>query len=308
MVSLFHLYYNILKNRDTYLATEVINFILKNFTFLGQTFIDNFHLIFKVISNEDSNCQKMLIDKFFSLLEEKELKDIKTCANNSYLVNIIKNFDKILPSILHNEEFLGSIIIKFDIFIEYFIIINNKDWIDTAKFLKSLIRCEIIFENNEFLNKIYPFVLDLLRITEKDTCNLNKNYKVIKVACKVLTFILKYSYKNIREDIIKFVEKEFVESKSFFRRRYFIPFFIKCVEIFSILYLKDNLLLDLFVKFINGSSCLFRNLTPILKNLVPLITEDIKLKNIIFSKLEEIRNVTNDREIIRVKLLFYFRH
>ena len=291
------------------MMAEILNFIFKNFHFFSNIYIENFHTIFNSISNEDTICQRLLIDKFFCLIEEKEIKDLRIIHSNNNsnnytlpITNIIKNFDKILPSLKTNEEFFGSIIIKFDMFIEYFIFSNNRDWTHAATFLKALIKCEIIFENLDFLNKFYAFIMEFLKTSEKDSNNLNKNFKILKLACKTLPYILKYSNKNTRDEILKFVEKEFVDSKSFYRRRYFFPFFKKCVKIFSITYLKENLLIENMKKFINDNCCFIRGLIMTLKLIVPLITEDIKLKNSIFSNLEEIKNSTKDAEIKKVIL------
>ncbi len=336
----FHLIYTIFKNHPncelSYL-TEILNFIFKNFTFFSKLFFENFDLILNCIWSEDIINTKLIVDKFSSLLGFENSSNTIDATFNSISVisvntntsscNIIlivpviaKNFSKIFFAILNsgNEELIQLIITKFELFADYFSPpaiwphLSCSSWLEISNFFKTLAQSESIFDNVDFLLKVHPFTFNLIKQADTGNneafANMNsiaKNYKVIKQAFKVLALVMKYASKATKEEILKYLEKEVVGNKSFYKRRYYFSFFKKSLEILSVSFLKENGLVDNLLKFLSDLNLFTKNSLKYVREVFPLIYDDAKIKSIIENKLDKIRGGNNDFESQKVNFTHF---
>jgi hypothetical protein len=280
------------------------------------------------MSTEDQINTKLIVDKFTNILggDSQNINYVPiinslyiemTPSNIELIPFIAKNFNKILFSIVNssNEELMNILIARFEIFADYFNPPTNwnypscSNWLEIYKFLKCFSQNENLFENYEFVLKIHPFTFILIKqvdsninLADSSSCSncVAKNYKVLKQAFKILAIVVKYAAKNIKEEIIKYIEKEFVNNKSFYKRRYYFPFFKKSMEIMSISFLKENSLVDYLVKFLSDTNLFIKSSLDLIKKIFPLIYDDLKIKSNIELKLEKLRGVGSDFETHKV--------
>ena len=112
--------------------------------------------------------------------------------------------------------------------------------------------------------------------------------------------VVKYASKAIKEEILKYVEKEVIGNKSFYKRRYYFSFFKKSLEILSVSFLKENGLVDNLLKFLSDSNLFTKNSLKFVREIFPLIYDDAKIKSIIENKLDKIRGANYDFETQKV--------
>jgi len=327
--------YSIFKNnpiKELIYITEILNFIFKNFNVFSSIFVSNYDLILNVMTSEDVLNSKLLVEKFSNILggDSQNINNVPiinslyseiTPENIKLIPLIAKNFHKILCSIIkfNNEELINLIIARFEIFADYFNPPANwkfpccSNWFEFYKFLKCFSNKENLFENYEFVVKIHSFTLTILKQTDTNenipesssysNC-ISKNYKVVRQAFKILALIAKYSAKNIKDEIFKYIEKEVVNNRSFYKRRYYFPFLKKSIEIFSISFLKEHFMIDYTLKFLSDYNLLIKISLIMFKKIFPLIYDDLKIKSNFEGKLEKLRGLCNDFETRKVNNLY----
>lgn len=169
---------------------------------------------------------------------------------------------------------------------------NKHSWRSILLYLTSTRKVENLYENSEFLEVMNKIILEYIN---------DDNFQIVIESLKILCLILKYSKKDKKDDILKLIQKEFFEHCSFYKRKKFLIFFEECVNIFSICFLKETSLIDLFIKSFSDNSIIICKSISILKLIYPLIADDNRLKFQIINKLENLRKSNiKDQELKRV--------
>ncbi len=131
-----------------------------------------------------------------------------------------------------------------------------------------------------------------------------ENYLIQVEAIKLCVKLMKYAKENYREEILKYVNFEFLENNNFFYRRLYFSFIEECIDNFSICYLKEKGLILNLIKFLSlKEGCnkyLIGKTLKIFQHCFPLFHKDDKLVFLLYNKLELIRKTSLDREIINV--------
>ena len=113
-------------------------------------------------------------------------------------------------------------------------------------------------------------------------------FYVQKKAIKLLVKTLKFAYKSTKQEIIKYMQKEYLTKKGFYIRRVYFEFFNEIITIFSIKFTEAYGILSCFYPFINDGNLDIRiKSIKLLEKLVPFATDESV--NIIIEKVEECR-------------------
>jgi hypothetical protein len=131
-----------------------------------------------------------------------------------------------------------------------------------------------------------------------------ENYLIQIEAIKLCVKLMKYAKENSREEILKYVNFEFLENNNFYYRRLYFSFIEECIDNFSICYLKEKGLILNLIKFLSLKEGCNKNLIgktlKFFQQCFPLFHNDDKLVFLSYNKLELLRKTTLDREIINV--------
>ena len=236
---------------------------------------------------------KILFPKFYDTIDD--------CIMASYPF-LVDQLDKLENNFINNEEFQNYFINKFDELANF--ITMQINWRLSIKFLDKIIKIEILFEKFIFTSKLFGMVMKFLQ--DENANNLLKSSSM-----KTLVYILKFCKKIEKEEILKFIEKEIVENKSFYKRRLYFMFFEEAIKIFSISTLINYHIIDYIFKFLNDNTVILAKVIKMMKYIYPLICNDVRLKFIINTKFENLKKMVNlDMEIKKVKnfqiLCIYF--
>ena len=139
-----------------------------------------------------------------------------------------------------------------------------------------------LFQNDEFNIKIFSQVKRLVK---------EENLQV-KIECmKILAKVIKFSGKIIKEEVLKYIESEIINSKSFYTRKLFFYFFEDCLEILSLNFIKEKNLIDnLFKLFSENNIYFIIKVLSFIPSIYHSLYEDSKLKNVISSRIEYSKN------------------
>ena len=213
--------------------------------------------------------------------------EIECCKNmninfnsefKEYYLNDINNLFKEMLSI-KNDEFIIFLLCKFDSY--YIAMTSLNDWRISLEMIKSLENLPkyFLYNHNRYKNfsdvnkKTFEFCKNLLKnsinITiEQETTNLLVELMLYDSIC--------------RRDVIDYMRKEFLENKSFFRRRIFLLFNNNLFEKFSFKFIRDKLIYnDLFEKLLKNDNSiaqawiikLFNNYSVYEREIVTLVKE-----------------------------------
>jgi hypothetical protein len=168
------------------------------------------------------------------------------------------------------------------------------NWRIAIKFFEKIPKIDVLFHKFVFTTKLYNLVIKFL-------LDENSNVPLKNAGMKILAYLLKYCKKVEKEEILKFLEKEIIENKCFYKRRLYFPFFEEAIKTFSISALLNNQIIDNVLKFFNDNKLLQAKLIMLLKLFYPLIFSESRLKFIVNSKLDNLKKMGNfDHEITRV--------
>ena len=162
---------------------------------------------------------------------------------------------------------------------------------------------EFIFESFDFTSKIYFFIIKILQ-------DINSNIPLKVSAMNIIPFLLKYGKRAEKEDLIKFLDKEILFNKSFYNRRLYLTFLEHAIKNFSFFSLVYFQIVENFVKLLQDNNIIISKVLSLLKNVIPFIYLDSKLKYILLDKIDILRKInTNDYEVNRVEnfILFFLR-
>jgi hypothetical protein len=142
-------------------------------------------------------------------------------------------------------------------------------------------RCDKLFLEDEFVNKVYAFTLPYLK---------NDNLQIIQEAIKLLVKILREGPKYIKDEILKYTETEILGSKNYFVKRKYLNFFEECLEVFSFTFIKEKRIFENIVKLLSANQILLLNkFLKLIPKFYHLIVSDSKLKSFVTSKIDNCR-------------------
>lgn len=233
---------------------------------------------------------KHLLGHIFSLFEGKGENE------KFYTKKIFKNLHRIfvLQKICDNKEFFNNVISNFKSFEEVYKDLD--DWRVQQDALKAFNYTLEYFFTEEFTPCFISFLIQHLS---------KENYQLQNEITKIFAKLMKYF--KVREEILKLINTELYNNKSFYKRRLYLTFFEACLEIFSIKFVTEMGILENFLKIFDESgnkNCIvLAKAISILKDFYPLIDQDYRLKFILMNKLEVVRkNISNkcitDTEVI----------
>ena len=195
-----------------------------------------------------------------------------------YYLNEINNIFKEML-LIKNDEFIIFILCKLDSY--YKTMINVKDWryfIEMLKALQNLPKY-FLYNHNKYKNiseiniKIFGFCKNLLN----NIINITIEQEITNLLGELML------YDSIcREDVIDFMRKNFLENKSYFRRRIYLLFSNSIFEKFSFKFIRDKLIYnDLFEKLLKNDNALvqtwiiklFNNYTVYEHEIISLVKE-----------------------------------
>lgn len=208
---------------------------------------------------------------------------------------LISQLDLIINLFNYSEDFQNFFIHKLEMI--YNFINMQVNWRIAIIFFDKIIKIEVLFEKTIFTTKLYD-------ITMKFLLDENSNVRVKTAVMKAMPYLLKFCKKSEKDEIIRYIEKEVIESKSFYKRRLYFPFFEESIKVFCIASLLNYQIIDYVLKFFNDNKLMQAKLIKILKYFYPLIFTEMRIKFIINSKLDNLRKMGNfDYELTRVKFL-----
>lgn len=209
----------------------------------------------------------------------------------------IDQLNTLVNLFISSEDFQNSFINKLERIGEF--VQMQINWRIAINFFEKLKDVEILFENFEFTSKIYIIVMKFLN-------DENSNVPLKNSAIKLMPYLLKFGKKIEKEDILKFLEKEIIENKNFYKRRLYFPFFEEAIKIFSINSLMNYQIIDNVLKFFNDNKLMQSKLIKILDSIYPLILSESRIKFIINNKLDNLKKMKNgDIELSRVNIIYF---
>lgn len=112
--------------------------------------------------------------------------------------------------------------------------------------------------------------------------------------------LLGHISKTSRDDIIKFMV-EISNSKVFYTRRLFFPFFETVIDQYSFKFVTETSLVDKIMKFLNDNTlsliCFFK----LLPKFYYIVSNDLKMKYQLEYKIEILKQESKDKELLKVK-------
>ena len=182
------------------------------------------------ICNTDSNVvNNNLIN------DNKENNNNNKDFKKSYLVNINNIFKKMVE--IKNDDFIYFIIGRINSFFE--LMLEIKDWRFFIKMIKSLEQLPkyLLFNYckyphfNDINLKIFQFCQSIF----KKNSNILIEQELTKLLCEIIL------YDNInRCDVLEYIKENFLNNKSFFRRRIYMLFSESAFEKFSVYLIREK--------------------------------------------------------------------
>ena len=183
-------------------------------------------------------------------------KNINLTYNSEFKEYYLNEINNIIKEMLliKNDEFIIFILCKLE---SYFNVMNNlNDWRMGLEMLKAIenlpkyfLYNHIKYKNFSEINiKIFGFCKDLL----KDSKNITIEQEITNLLGELIL------YDSIcRRDVIEYMRKNFLENKSYFRRRIYLLFSNSIFERFSFKFIRDTLIYnDLFENLLKNDNTL----------------------------------------------------
>ena len=274
----YNLSKNFLDKIFFFLKDDVDSNAIKNYYFYNPKNKNNFNTIFsninssgdinspllssnKKTSNSNNNLYpyKNLYNINSQQFEDDKNKNIN--RNNKlvfkeYYLNDINNLFKEMLSI-KNDEFIIFILCKFDSY--YKTMIHLNDWRITIEMLKALENLPkyFLYNYNKYKNfsevsiKIFGFCKNLLKN--------NLNITIEQEVANLLGELMQYD-SVCRNEVVEYMRKNFLENKSYFRRRVYLLFSNSIFEKFSFKFIRDKLIYnDLYEKLLKNDNALVQS-------------------------------------------------
>lgn len=206
---------------------------------------------------------------------------------------LIDQIDSLVDLFNQNEDFLNFFTNKFENIISF--IQMQINWRIAIKFLEKIIKVSILMEK-------FVFTSRLLVVTMKFLYDENNVYPLKIISIKTLAYLLRYCKKTEKDDIMRFLDKEIMESKNYYVRRLYFFFFEESRKILSSTSLMQFQIYDGILKFLNDNKLNQARIIGILKTFYPLIFSESRIKLLINNKIDNLKKLGNfDYEITKVK-------
>ena len=182
--------------------------------------------------------------------------NINTFSNSEFNENYLKEINNIFKEMLQikNDEFIIFLLCKFDSY--YKTMINLNEWRYFIEMLKALQNLPKYFLYNhmkyknisEINIKLFGFCKNLL----KNSINITIEQEITNLLGELMLYD-----RICREDVVEYMRKNFLENKSYFRRRIYLLFSNSIFEKFSFKFIRDKLIYnDLFEKLLKNDNFL----------------------------------------------------
>ena len=189
----------------------------------------------------------------------------KNSSNNSsnnnpifkeYYLNEINNIFKEMLNI-KNDEFIIFILCKFDSY--YKTMIHLNDWRLTIEMIKALENLPkyFLYNHNKYKNfseisiKLFGYCKNLLKN--------NLNITIEQEITNLLSELIQYDG-VCRNEVVEYMRKNFLENKSFFRRRVYLLYSNSIFEKFSFKFIRDKQIYnDLYEKMLKNDNTLVQS-------------------------------------------------
>jgi hypothetical protein len=232
--------------------------------------------------------EKLIIPKFINTIDDSMMLTYPIFI--SQLEDLIDLFNQ-------SEEFLNSFLYKFENIISF--IQMQINWRLAITFLEKIVKVIILMENFVFTTRLYIVVMKFLY-------DQNSVLPLKNVSMKTLAHCLFFCKKSEKDNIIRYLEKEIIDSKNYYKRRLYFPFFQEAISLHSISSLMQYQIFDHILKFLNDNKLMQAKVILNLKDFYPLVFTDNRIKFLINSKIDNLKKMGNvDYEIIKVLQMFY---
>ena len=173
-----------------------------------------------------------------------------------YYLNEINNIFKEMLTI-KNDEFIIFILCKFESY--YKTMIHLKDWLLTIEMLKALENLPKYFLYNYNKYKNFPEISTKIFGFCKNILKNNLNITIEQEVTNLLGDLMQYD-SACRRDVVEYMRKNFLENKSYFRRRVYLLFSNSIFEKFSFKFIRDKLIYnDLYEKLLKNDNALVQS-------------------------------------------------
>ena len=120
---------------------------------------------------------------------------------------------------------------------------------------------------------------------------------------KLLAYLIRYTNKTTRDEIIRY-SFEMINSKLYFTRRMFFPYFEKIIELYSTNFIIEHSFLEKITRFLADNTIALINLFKLLPKFYLVVSNDSKLKNQLEMKMKLIKQESNDKELLQVFIAY----
>ena len=195
-------------------------------------------------------------------VDDKNKNSSSSTNNNNnpvfkeYYLNEINNIFKEMLNI-KNDEFIIFILCKFDSY--YKTMIHLNDWRLTIEMIKALENLPkyFLYNHNKYKNfseisiKLFGYCKSLLKN--------NLNITIEQEIANLLSELVQYD-STCRTDVVEYMRKNFLENKSYFRRRVYLLYSNSIFEKFSFKFIRDKLIYnDLYEKLLKNDNALVQS-------------------------------------------------
>ena len=205
---------------------------------------------------------------------------------------LVDQIENLIDLFNQSEDFLNFFTNKFENLISY--IQMQINWRIAIKFLERIVKVIILMEK-------FVFTTRLLNVVMKFLYDDNAVLPLKNISMRTLAHLLRYCKKTEKDEICRFLEKEIIDSKNYYVRRLYFPFFEEAISLFSISALLQFQIFDNILKFLNDNKLMQAKIISKLKQFYPLIFSENKFKFMVNSKLDNFKKLGNlDYEITKV--------
>jgi hypothetical protein len=117
---------------------------------------------------------------------------------------------------------------------------------------------------------------------------------------QLYAILIKYSSKQIREEIIKYISIDICGSKTYFTRRLFFPFLKIVIEQYSSNFLVEQGIIEKSIKYLQENTLGVLQLLKLLPKFYFMMSNDPKVKYQLEFKLKQLKLETKDSELLQV--------
>jgi len=226
---------------------------------------------------------KLILPKFINTIDDSMML--------TYPI-FISQIENLLDLFNESEDFLNFFMNKLENIISF--IQMQVNWRIAIIFLEKIVKVIFLMEKFIFTTRLHNVVMKFL-IDENSVLPLKNT------SMKILAHCLRYCKKTEKDEIIRYLEKEIIDSKNYYIRRLYFPFFQEAISIFSISALMQYQIFENILKFLNDNKLMQAKIISNLKDFYPLIFTESRIKFLVNNKMDNLKKMGNfDYEITKV--------